>query len=289
MTSAATTDASEVGADRRGARLLMIAVGLLLLAHVSIHGWHIVGRIPPPERVNWQFAVPVLAAFSFLYSVFLVGVRRSLAYLVITCVITIAMEIVGVKTGVPFGRYHYTDVLGGKLFGVVPWVVPLAYFMVVVPAHTIANLIIEGRPVSHGRNLPRLLLAALLTAIVMTSWDLANDPLMANEVKAWIWTDGGPYFGVPLQNFFGWTLTVFIISVLMRLTGRRVSAHPFAAPPRWFVAGALVAYGAMMLADTLVGFPVGSRVVAPFAMGIPLLAAFMRLYEPPGQRDGSTT
>lgn len=284
-----TTDDHEVETERRGAGLLMVAIALLLLAHVGINGWHIVGQIPPPERVNWQITVPILAAFSFLHSVYLMGLRRSIAYLVLTCVITTAVEYVGVTTGVPFGRYYYTGILGGKLFGVVPWVVPLSYFMVVVPAHTIANLIVDGRPVAHGRNLPRLLLAALLTAIVMTAWDLTNDPLMANEVKAWIWTDGGPYFGIPVENFFGWTLTAFFISVICRLIEREVPAHPFAPPPRWFVAGALVAYGALMLADTLVGYPAGSRVIAPFAMGIPLLAAFMRLYEPPRQREESPT
>lgn len=266
--------------ERRGAGLLMAAAMLLLAVHVGIHGWHIIGAVPPPDRIPWRILVPVFAGFSFLHSVYLMGLKRTITYFVLTCSITIGVEYMGVKTGFPFGWYTYTDVLGYKLLGTVPWVVPLAYFMMVVPAHTIANLIVEGKPVARGQHLPRLFLAALLTAVVMTAWDLCNDPYMANEVKAWVWTDGGPYFGIPVSNFFGWTATVFCISSICRLIERAVPAHPFAPAPRWFVAGALVAYGALMTADTIVGFPAGSRVVAPFAMGIPLLAAFMRLYQP---------
>lgn len=269
---------------RRGAQLLMGLTMILLLAHVGIHGWHILGRVPPIQRVNWQIAVPIFASFSFLHASYLVGVRRTTTFFAIIYLITLAVEIVGVQTGAIFGPYYYTDVLGFKLFGIVPWVVPLAYFMMVVPAHTIANLIVDGRPVAPGHRIWRLLLAALLTAIVMTAWDLTNDPLMAGEVKAWIWTEGGPFFGVPLMNFQGWTITVFIISTVCRLIERAVPARPYGLPPRWFIGGALFGYGVFMLSDTLVGYPTGTRVIAPFAMGIPLLAAFMRLYAP--SQDG---
>lgn len=261
----------------------MAATMLLLLAHLGVNGWHIVANVPPPERVNWQIAVPIFAAFSFLYALRVQGVRASMVYLVLTCVITTVVEYVGLRTGVPFGRYVYTDVLGYKLFGEVPWVVPLAYYMAMVPAHTIANLIIDGRPGRVRGSIPRLVLASLLTAVVMTAWDLTNDPLMTNEVKAWIWLDSGPYYGIPAENFFGWTFTVFVTMVIGRLIERTLPAHS-SQTPRWFVSSALMAWGALMLADTLVGYPTGSRIIPPFAMGIPLLAAFMRLNDPAGVR-----
>ncbi len=263
-----------------GDRLLIAATAVLLLALLGIHGWHIVGAVPPVDRIPWQVMVPIFAAFSFLHSVYVVGLRRTTTYFVITCSITIAVEYIGVTTGFPFGPYHYTDVLGGKLFGVVPWVVPLAYFMMVVPAHTIANLIVVGKPIIEGGRIGQLVLSALLTAVVMTAWDLSNDPFMANELRAWVWADGGPYFGIPVENFFGWTATVFLISMICRLLEWWVPAHAAHPAPRWFVAGALIAYGGLMVADAIVGAPAGSRVVPPIAMGIPLLAAFMRLYQP---------
>jgi uncharacterized membrane protein len=267
--------------SRRPAEFLLVATTVsLLLALVGIHGWHIVGSVPPVERIPWQVMVPIFAGFSFLHSLYVVGLRRTITYFILTCSITIVVEYVGVTTGIPFGRYHYTDVLGAKLFGVVPWVVPLAYFMMVVPAHTIANLIVVGKPIAQGGRIGQLVLAALLTAVVMTAWDLSNDPFMANELKAWVWLDSGPYFGIPVENFFGWTATVFLISMICRLIEWWVPAHAAKPAPRWFIAGALVAYGGLMIADAIVGSPAGSRVVPPFAMGIPLLAAFMRLYQP---------
>lgn len=275
-----TPPATEPLTPRQGHQLLVGLTALLLLAHIGIHGWHIGAGIPPIDRVNWQIAVPIFAAFSFLHSAYLVGFKRTLTFFAVTYLITLGVELIGLTTGWPFGRYYYTEVLGAKLFGAVPWVVPLAYFMMVVPSHTIANLIVDGRPVAEGHRLWRLLLRALLTAIVMTAWDLTNDPLMAVEVKAWIWLDGGPFFGIPLQNFGGWTMTVFIISVVCRMIETKVPPRPFAAPPRWFVSGALIGYAMFMVTDTVAGYPIGTRVIAPFAMGIPLLAAFMRLYAP---------
>ena len=39
---------------------------------------------------------------------------------------------------------------------------------------------LDGRPVAEGHRAWRLVLCALLSAIVMTAWDLTNDPLMAH-------------------------------------------------------------------------------------------------------------
>jgi uncharacterized membrane protein len=49
----------------------------------------------------------------------------------------------------------------------------------------------------------------------MVAWDLASDPVWATIVRAWVWRDGGVYFGVPLSNFFGWYLNVYILYQLV--------------------------------------------------------------------------
>ncbi len=46
----------------------------------------------------------------------------------------------------------------------------------------------------------------------MTAWDLALDPMMVS-IGHWVWDGPGssrPYFGVPLQNYWGWWLTTFV-------------------------------------------------------------------------------
>jgi putative membrane protein len=51
-------------------------------------------------------------------------------------------------------------------------------------------------------------------AVLMVSWDMSFDPSASTIGKSWIWIDGGPFFGVPLQNFFGWYLTVYLFLAL---------------------------------------------------------------------------
>jgi uncharacterized membrane protein len=67
----------------------------------------------------------------------------------------------------------------------------------------------------------RLFALPLVSAFVMVAWDLASDPVWATIVRAWVWRDGGVYFGVPLSNFFGWYLNVYILYQLFALCLRR--------------------------------------------------------------------
>ena len=57
--------------------------------------------------------------------------------------------------------------------------------------------------------------------------DMLFDPIMVSpERKRWVWEFGGSYFDIPIQNFLGWFLVGFTISLLIRLydmrTGRSV-------------------------------------------------------------------
>src|SRR5262245_13591812 len=45
-----------------------------------------------------------------------------------------AVEHIGVTTGLPFGRYHYTGLLQPQLFGVVPLAILCAWLMVTIGA-----------------------------------------------------------------------------------------------------------------------------------------------------------
>jgi len=49
------------------------------------------------------------------------------------------------------------------------------------------------------------------------------DAVRADIDHAWVWRDGGSYYGVPTSNFFGWFLTVYIFYQLFALyLGNRV-------------------------------------------------------------------
>jgi putative membrane protein len=48
----------------------------------------------------------------------------------------------------------------------------------------------------------------------MVLWDLAMDPASSTIQKLWIWEKGGGFFGVPLSNYVGWFLTVYVFMQL---------------------------------------------------------------------------
>jgi uncharacterized membrane protein len=36
----------------------------------------------------------------------------------------------------------------------------------------------------------------------------------------WVWEEPGAYFGIPLQNYWGWWLTLFVVFILFLVLGR---------------------------------------------------------------------
>jgi uncharacterized membrane protein len=66
-------------------------------------------------------------------------------------------------------------------------------------------------------------------------WDLSLDPSASTDGKWWIWHDGGGFFGVPLQNYLGWYLTVFVFMLLFALYQRsRGPANEIVQPKSYF-------------------------------------------------------
>jgi|SRR6187399_20372 len=268
-------------APARRDRLFIAALALLLLAHIAVHVYHIVLRVPPAAQMRWSVIVPVWCTFSLIHGLYALGWRRTVWMLALTASISLAFEYIGVRTGWPFGEYFYTDALGPKIAGTVPIIIPFAYFMMLYPSHVIVNLVLDGTPISAQRGTVGIVAASILTGLVMTAWDLTTDPVMAGTVGAWKWVNGGPYFGIPLENFLGWTFVVTIICFIYRRVEPMIPLRPLGTPRRWIALGPLIGYGTMALGDALVGLPIATRLLPPFAMGTPLLAAAVRLFEAP--------
>jgi len=116
-------------------------------------------------------------------------------------------ESVSLRTGFPFGRYYFTEVMGPKIFGL-PVLLALAYLGIGYVAWVLALLILgrTGKPLRG----PRVVAVPLLASLIMTAWDLSMDPAWSTLDKAWIWLDGGAYFGVPVSNYVGWFLTAYV-------------------------------------------------------------------------------
>jgi hypothetical protein len=65
------------------------------------------------------------------------------------------------------------------------------------------------------------------------SW-LLGEPVWSTIVRAWIWPQGGVYLGVPLTNFLGWYLTVYVIYQLFALYLWRRSVVPNPLPSNYW-------------------------------------------------------
>jgi putative membrane protein len=156
-----------------------------------------------------NFFTPLLTFLAFIFALLHsyqnLGWKQALWLLVLTFAVSLLFESIGVATGAVYGPYHYTDKLGPKFLGLVPLLIPVAWFMMTYPSYVIALRLVPG---VKNTWLWRLFVAAI-GALIMTAWDLAMDPMMVAGGH-WVWDQAGPYFGIPLQNFWGWWLTIFV-------------------------------------------------------------------------------
>ncbi len=189
-----------------------------------------------------------LLAFTFalLHGYQQLGWRRALLLLSLTFGVSLLFESVGVATGLVYGKYHYTDLLGSKIFGLVPGLIPVAWFMMTYPSYVIANRLVSARLSVWSRQLA----VAAAGAVAMAAWDLAMDPMMVAGGH-WVWDQPGAYFGVPLQNYWGWWLTVFVTFMLFLSLGR-IAPGGMPAPDERFDRLAILSYAISGLSTTIV-------------------------------------
>jgi uncharacterized membrane protein len=149
------------------------------------------------------------------------GIRFALWSILLILLLAWMVEFIGSTTGIPFGRYSYTNALQPQLGGV-PLVIPLAWMMMLPPAWTIALLVINSRTISPP--LPVRLARAGVAAIAFTAWDLSLDPQMVSWCF-WRWSSPGAFFGIPLVNYLGWLVVSFMFSFFLlptRLPNRQL-------------------------------------------------------------------
>ena len=144
-------------------------------------------------------------------------------------------EHVGTGYGIPFSGYRYTGLLGPKLAGRVPFLIPLSWFLMAAPAFVLARSTFSG----HRRTLPRVLLASVLLVV----WDLALDPAMSFLTPYWLWEQSGPFYGMPWVNLLGWLITALVIMAVLEGLERVGRGWSGDLPVRW----AAFYYGGVLL------------------------------------------
>jgi putative membrane protein len=212
----------------------------------------------------------VFVLFSISHCAAIEGVRRTAMFFAISAIVSYVLEEVGVRSGLVFGAYHYSDMLGAKL-GHVPILIPLAWFMMIYPSWMVARALLRGLDQeSLAGNTAR----AVVAACVMTAWDTVMDPGMA-AAGNWVWEKGGAYFGVPMHNYFGWLLTTFLVYWIAGFLWQRLDKS--IGVTRTFEALPVIVYAFFAVRYVAVNRIHALQVVAVFSMGLPAFLALMRV------------
>lgn len=129
------------------------------------------------------------------------------------------IEVVGSKTGIPFGPSFYTENLGCRLFGKLPWPVPLLWVVVVLNARGVVQLILKPWRASENYGFWAIGLAALLAGVFYAGLE----PI-AFANRWWNWTDsthqawswyGAPWINFPSRMLIALLLLVFSMPWLL--------------------------------------------------------------------------
>jgi uncharacterized membrane protein len=176
-----------------------------------------------------------------------------------------AVELLGVHTGFPFGRYRYGDSLGATVFGV-PIVIAFAWPMMAWPAALAARHLTR-----------RYAMRVVLGAWALTAWDVFLDPQMV-AAGHWHWLYPSPHLPgvptVPLTDYAGWFAVALVVSAaLQRLLP---DTHP---DDRWPIGFYVWTWAASTLALlAFLGLPAAALwgCVAMGSVAVPLLGVLAR-------------
>jgi putative membrane protein len=240
---------------------------LYLFTAIALTGFTVFGlnpgRLPASEwivgiyRVSFrmfsQIQIILASVVLGIALVRYVGLRWIPAFLGVMGLSFLA-EHVGTGYGIPFSGYGYSGLLGYKVGGRVPWLIPVSWFLMALPSYVIARHFLDSPSLRH--RLGRVVAAAMLLVV----WDLSLDPAMSYLTTYWLWdTPGRYYYGMPLVNLAGWLLTGLVIMAFLEAVKTRAWAARL--PVKWtalYYAGVTLMPMGMCIAAGLWGVPLAT-------------------------------
>jgi uncharacterized membrane protein len=248
--------------DRRHAAATAARVAPIVLA-VTVVALQIAYPLVPQGPARDRLTVLIVlcfAAASLTHALVWRGVGFAVALVATTALGGLAIEVIGVSTGLPFGEYRYMDSLGTQLLGV-PLVVALAWTMMAYPAYVVSRVI--------GGDRFRM---AVVGGWALASWDLFLDPQMV-QAGHWEWQATGVALGgIPVTNYLAW----FVVATVMMWTLHALGSTPDADAAGTDDRVPLALYGwtwasSVMAHAVFLGLPV-SALVGGVGMGVVVLA-----------------
>jgi len=204
-----------------------LVIWVLTMLSLPLLGW-ILGEGYLLRGIAVGVLMQSAAVLVILYNAW--GLARTVKTFAVVTVLSYLAELLGSSTGLPFGKYHYTDILQPQIAGV-PLLIPLAWLMMLLPAWAIAQIILSKtqslkHEVDEGAQrksfefpsrdfVPLVVKHCLLSALAFTAWDLFLDPQMVGW-GFWAWEKPGQYFGIPLSNYLGWVVVSALITLIVK-------------------------------------------------------------------------
>lgn len=217
-----TQNAPAIAREKTRSRLGWAMVSLFVIANLIIgHS----ASDSTTSKLAPFVCVLLMSIFSFAHGIARYGTMVLVVFFILAFGISWTYETLSILTGFPFGNYFYTDALGPK-FWLVPLLIMPAYFAVCYFSWHIGHILLDHY--RDGLQGVTLFGVPFVSTFVMVMWDLSMDPARATLGQAWIWEDGGAFFGVPFVNFIGWHLCVYTIFQTFALF-----LHFSAGPPAW--------------------------------------------------------
>lgn len=125
--------------------------------------------------------------------------RKFIIYLIITWIVTFAIEVMGVRTGAIFGQYSYGGTLGLKVLEV-PVIIGLNWVILVIGGAVFARDVLKIKCPFMG---------AFFAGLVTTYVDLFIEPI-AIRFDYWTWESVMPGF----KNYFAWWLITAVFALV---------------------------------------------------------------------------
>lgn len=151
------------------------------------------------------------------------GAGRALGMFAAASVVALASELGGTNVGIPFGPYHYTDMLGWKILGDVPPPIPVSWYYMLYGCLAICGRLLAAEDSNRGK-----WRWAVAAGFLLTFWDIPQDPAMTavqpvhwawdyDKFPAWVpgFVKTGFFYGMPLSNWIGWVVTGIVVARLM--------------------------------------------------------------------------
>ena len=183
----------------------------LVLIFLALAAYFMVNvKLPPWSHYLSAVNVVLFALPSFWAVRWWLGWREGGVLIATLAAYAILLESSAILTGFPYGHFGYSDLLGFRIFGLVPWTVAFAWTPLILGAYALAANLFANKYVR-----------IFATALVVTLFDVVLDP-GAVLLGFWRYAEGGWFYGVPISNFAGWLVSGLIGAIIIEIQLGRI-------------------------------------------------------------------